>query len=43
MKVKKELIGPGLCLGPVHADHARPPLQWALNSVLVPMEMTIEG
>ena len=31
--VKKEFIGPGLHLGPVHADHARPPLQWTLNSV----------
>ena len=40
--MKKEFIGPGLHLRPVHADHARPPLQWTLNSVLVPMEMTTE-
>ena len=32
--LKKEFIGPGLHLRPVHADHARPPLQWTLNSVL---------
>ena len=31
--LKKEFIGPGLRLRPVHADRARPPLQWALNSV----------
>ena len=31
-KLKKEFIGPHL--RPVHADHARPLLQWALNSVL---------
>ena len=31
--MKKEFIGPGLHLRPVHADHARPPLQWTLNSV----------
>ena len=31
--VKKEFIGPGLHLRPVHADHARPPLQGTLNSV----------
>ena len=31
--VKKDFIGPGLHLRPVHADHARPPLQWTLNSV----------
>ena len=31
--VKKEFIGPGLHLRPVHADHARPPFQWTLNSV----------
>ena len=31
--VKKEFIGPGLHLRPVHADRARPPLQWTLNSV----------
>ena len=41
--VKKEFIGPGLHLRPVHADHARPPLQWTLNSVLVSMETTTEG
>ena len=32
--MKKEFIGPGLHLRPVHADRARPPLQWALNSLL---------
>ena len=32
--MKKEFIGPGLHLRPVHADHAWPPLQWTLNSVL---------
>ena len=32
--VKKELIGPGLHLRPVRADHARPPLQWTWNSLL---------
>ena len=32
--LKKEFIRPGLHLRPVHADHARPPLQWTLNSVL---------
>ena len=32
--VKKEFIGPGLHLRHVRADHARPPLQWTLNSVL---------
>ena len=31
--MKKEFIGPGLHLRPVHADHARPPFQWTLNSV----------
>ena len=31
--LKKELIGPGLHLRPVYADHARPPSQWTLNSV----------
>ena len=31
--VKKEFIGPGLHLRPVHADHAQPPFQWTLNSV----------
>ena len=31
--LKREFIGPGLHLRPVHADHARPPLQWTLNSV----------
>ena len=30
--MKKEFIGPGLHLRPVHAGHARPPLQWTLNS-----------
>ena len=32
--MKKEFIGPGLHLRPVCADHAWPPLQWTLNSVL---------
>ena len=32
--LKKELTGPGPHLRPVHADHARPPLQWTLDSVL---------
>ena len=31
--MKKEFIGPGLHLRPVHADHAQPPFQWTLNSV----------
>ena len=31
--MKKEFIGPELHLRPVHADHARPPFQWTLNSV----------
>ena len=31
--MKKEFIGPGLPLRPVHADHSRPPFQWTLNSV----------
>ena len=31
--LKKEFIRPGLHLRPVHADHARPPLQRTLNSV----------
>ena len=31
--MKKKFIGPGLHLRPVHADHARPPFQWILNSV----------
>ena len=31
--LKKEFIGPGLHLRPVHADHARPPFQWTPNSV----------
>ena len=30
--MKKEFVGPGLRLRPVHVDHARPPLQWTLNS-----------
>ena len=33
MTVKKEFIGPGLHLRPVHADHAWPPFQLTLNSV----------
>ena len=32
--VKKEFIGPGHHLRPVHADHTRPPLQRTLDSVL---------
>ena len=32
--MKKEFTGPGLHLRPVHPGHARPPLQWTLNSVL---------
>ena len=31
--MKKEFIGPGLHLRPVHADQAQPPFQWTLNSV----------
>ena len=31
--MKKEFIGPGLRLRRVHADQARPPLQWTLNSL----------
>ena len=31
--LKKEFIGPGLHLRPVHADHAQPPFQWTLHSV----------
>ena len=31
--LQKEFIGPGLHLRPVHADQARPPLQWTLRSV----------
>ena len=31
--VKKESIGPGLHLRPVHADHAQPPFKWTLNYV----------
>ena len=33
-RLKKEFLGPGLHLRPVCADHAWPPLQWTLNSVL---------
>ena len=33
LSLKKEFIGPGLHLRPVHADHAQPPFQWTLNSV----------
>ena len=33
VSMKKELTGPGLHLRPVHADCARPPFQWTLNSV----------
>ena len=31
--LKKEFIGPGLHLRPVHADHAWPIFQWTLKSV----------
>ena len=31
--IEEEFTGPGLHLRPAHADHARPPLQWTLNSV----------
>ena len=31
--MKKEFIGLGFHLRPVHADHAQPPFQWTLNSV----------
>ena len=31
--MKKECVGPGLNLRPVHANHAQPPFQWTLNSV----------
>ena len=31
--MKKEFIGPGLHLKPIHADHVQPPFQWTLNSV----------
>ena len=34
LHLKKEFTGPGLHLRPVCADHAWPPLQWTLNSVL---------
>ena len=36
--LKREFIGPGLNLRPVHADHARPPFQWTLNFVFSPYE-----
>ena len=32
--MKKEFIGPGLHLRPVHAGRGQLPLQWTLNSVL---------
>ena len=32
--MKKEIMGPGLYLRPICADHARLLLQWTLNSVL---------
>ena len=38
--LKKEFIGPGLHLRPVHADHARPPPQGTLNSVFSVYEKT---
>ena len=34
LHLKKEFIGPGPHLRPVHADHAQPPHQWTLDSVL---------
>ena len=36
--MKKEFIGPGLHLRPVHADHAQPLFQWTLNSVFTAYE-----
>jgi len=33
VSMKKEFIGAGLHLRPIHADHAQPPFQWTLNSV----------
>ena len=38
--MKKEFIGPGPHLRPVHTDHARPPFQWTLNSVFSAYENT---
>ena len=32
--MNKKFVGPGLHLRPVHADCARSPLQWTLNSLL---------
>jgi len=34
LHIKKDFIGAGLRLRPVHADHARPSLQWTRDSVL---------
>ena len=31
VQLKREFTGPRLHLRPVHADHARPPVQWTLN------------
>ena len=42
MKMKKEFIGPGLHLRPVHADRAWPPFQWTLNSVFSAYENNSE-
>ena len=33
VQLKREFIGPGPHLRPVHVDHAWPPLQWTLSSV----------
>ena len=41
--VKKEFIGPGLHLRPVHADRARPPFQRTLNSVFSAYENKNRG
>ena len=40
--LKKEFIGPGLHLGPVHAEHAQPPFQWTLSSVFSAYENKIK-
>ena len=41
--LKKEFIGPGLHLRPVHADHGKPPFQWTLNSVFSAYENNNRG
>ena len=38
LSLKKEFIGPGLHLRPVHADHAQPPYQGTLSSVFTAYE-----